>query len=682
MLTVTYQATQFLSCAKCNGDVILCVSDTLTANGMPFIEATVASYVESWDACGKLNYLYGFSYDEALLLNPGTPLVSTDIEGVFCKGCLTTYIENMPKILSQLDWPGGLDKSVLFIHPAGTVAQDNPSFNYDVTANLLTLNTDIVLDKLNRGFLINPGSVNSPHNLHPDLLAYASPGHTHPPLFTIYGDANSQTQFFICQPGNTNVNALQLVFKGRTGDGSASTCLQANDNIFRLLCYGSDGVAYQESVCLAAVIDDLAPGLNSMPGRLQIEIAEPGYWAAYVRWWFNHKGEFVQGPIQGGLTYCGRSIVSGNRSGVFTLGAGSAAVFGIPGYYGVSQTAGQEQIVLIGSEANPIGGTQTFAKTRTTYSDAPTTIVADSDILGRISGYGADGNTYQAAAYFQLEVDGTPAAASMPGRISFYTTPSSSVTPVIRWKIDSHGHLKQVLGASTDGGVLIRADSIDSDITGGVSAFSPFYALVNGNTDEGLVLVGVSNNAIGGTVALLHTRSAAADANTIVQNGDILGRITGYGADGTQYQAAARIQIECDGAPFAASMPGRIVFMTTPLASTTPLDRWIILATGDLICDGTTGGDLDFRCSGRGIKIAEGGGNAKMGTLTLNGAAAVPVATTIITANSRIFMTAQDPNGGTPHHFWVSSIAAGVGFTVTGEAGDTSIVAWEIIEPS
>lgn len=93
MKTVDYTASSLLSCAKCNGTVVLCVSDTLTADGMPFLEATVASTTEMWDTCGNLRYLYGFTYDAADLADPTYSLVSTDIDGAFCKGCLTTYIE-------------------------------------------------------------------------------------------------------------------------------------------------------------------------------------------------------------------------------------------------------------------------------------------------------------------------------------------------------------------------------------------------------------------------------------------------------------------------------------------------------------------------------------------------------------------------------------------------------------
>jgi hypothetical protein len=66
----------------------------------------------------------------------------------------------------------------------------------------------------------------------------------------------------------------------------------------------------------------------------------------------------------------------------------------------------------------------------------------------------------------------------------------------------------------------------------------------------------------------------------------------------------------------------------------------------------------------------------------LNGATAVEVATTAVTATSRVFLTVQAP-GGTPAGVaYVSGRTAGKSFSVRGVAGDTSTVAWLIVEPA
>jgi hypothetical protein len=71
-------------------------------------------------------------------------------------------------------------------------------------------------------------------------------------------------------------------------------------------------------------------------------------------------------------------------------------------------------------------------------------------------------------------------------------------------------------------------------------------------------------------------------------------------------------------------------------------------------------------------------GNAIAGRLTLNGATAVTVSTTAVTANSLIFLS-RNQTGGTAGFFQVTAQTAGTSFQVTGVALDTSTVNWLII---
>ena len=77
------------------------------------------------------------------------------------------------------------------------------------------------------------------------------------------------------------------------------------------------------------------------------------------------------------------------------------------------------------------------------------------------------------------------------------------------------------------------------------------------------------------------------------------------------------------------------------------------------------------------IQVPEGS-NAYMGTIAVNGVTAVTVATTAITANSRIFLTINAP-GGTPGSPYVFSQSVGTYFQLKSQASDTSTVAWLII---
>ena len=97
---------------------------------------------------------------------------------------------------------------------------------------------------------------------------------------------------------------------------------------------------------------------------------------------------------------------------------------------------------------NGTGGPNfSFTKSRnTTYGS--NTIVNDGDDLGTIQFRGDDGTDYiSAAAYIQGQVDGTPGADDMPGRLVFSTTADGASSPTARAIIDSSGRL--LIGTST-----------------------------------------------------------------------------------------------------------------------------------------------------------------------------------------------------------------------------------------
>lgn len=93
-----------------------------------------------------------------------------------------------------------------------------------------------------------------------------------------------------------------------------------------------------------------------------------------------------------------------------------------------------------------------------------------------------------------------------------------------------------------------------------------------------------------------------------------------------------------------------------------------------------TFGQIDAQFPGTGLRVGEGA-NAKQGTATLT-AGTVVVANTSVTANSRILLTGQAPNGGTPGSLAVSARTPGTSFTILSSSGaDVSTVAYEIFEP-
>ena len=94
-----------------------------------------------------------------------------------------------------------------------------------------------------------------------------------------------------------------------------------------------------------------------------------------------------------------------------------------------------------------------------------------------------------------------------------------------------------------------------------------------------------------------------------------------------------------------------------------------------------TDGNFVTNVAGGGLKIKEGS-NARMGVSTLV-AGTVSVSNTSVTASSRIFLSCNDANGGTPGALYVSARAASTSFDITSTSVlDTCIVAWHMIEPA
>ena len=81
-----------------------------------------------------------------------------------------------------------------------------------------------------------------------------------------------------------------------------------------------------------------------------------------------------------------------------------------------------------------------FIRTRGTYS-APAA-VQQNDNLGRFTGMGYDGTVAQAAAEIQFHVDSVPGANSMPGNMTFHTTPPNTGSVCQeRMRIDRNGNI-------------------------------------------------------------------------------------------------------------------------------------------------------------------------------------------------------------------------------------------------
>jgi hypothetical protein len=130
-----------------------------------------------------------------------------------------------------------------------------------------------------------------------------------------------------------------------------------------------------------------------------------------------------------------------------------------------------------------------FGKSRNGGTLSPGTVVQSNDNLGEISFCGDDGTDITSrAATIACQVDGTPGANDMPGRLVFSTTADGASTPTERMRIDSRGNV--FLNTSTP------TSTIWAD---GEAVFNTGYVGSNGSFGMDIVGNGYRNTAGGWT---------------------------------------------------------------------------------------------------------------------------------------------------------------------------------------
>ena len=91
-------------------------------------------------------------------------------------------------------------------------------------------------------------------------------------------------------------------------------------------------------------------------------------------------------------------------------------------------------------------GTYSFTRSNNLTTGSHTVVNLDN-VLGRLQWSGSDGTNYIRAAQITAQVDGTPGANDMPGRLVFSTTADGAATPTERVRIDNAGRV--LIGTST-----------------------------------------------------------------------------------------------------------------------------------------------------------------------------------------------------------------------------------------
>ena len=131
------------------------------------------------------------------------------------------------------------------------------------------------------------------------------------------------------------------------------------------------------------------------------------------------------------------------------------------------------------------------------------------------------------------------------------------------------------------GGEFVVGHSTTTTISNGEN---PFLQIKATDSRAGASFVRHSADSSSGGIYLGKPRNGTIGSNTIVQNGDELGRITFSGDDGNDiHTVAAEIKSFVDGAPGANDMPGRLGFYTCPDGSAGAVERMRIDNAGRVL---------------------------------------------------------------------------------------------------
>lgn len=102
---VTWSSCSRLACASAQSpDIVICVTDPEllapiicedeTTYQPTTLDGVLTKVYRDSGPCGTGVFRYVLSYDQAQLLDPTTALSADQVDGVFCKGCLTTWVDD------------------------------------------------------------------------------------------------------------------------------------------------------------------------------------------------------------------------------------------------------------------------------------------------------------------------------------------------------------------------------------------------------------------------------------------------------------------------------------------------------------------------------------------------------------------------------------------------------------
>ena len=344
---------------------------------------------------------------------------------------------------------------------------------------------------------------------------------------------------------------------GRSGSDSDDFTVVADDNRLGEITFaGADGTDLQTEAANIRCEVDGSPGSDDMPGRL-VFTTNSGTDATTERLRLDSGGQVL---INGGND--ARSNFHGGGTTYRLQVESTSFETSAPAFICNSNTAGH-------------GPHVTLARSRGT-SVGSNTIVQDGDVVGVINFQGNDGTHFENVARIRAEIDGTPGANDMPGRLTFFTVADGGVSPTERLRITSAGRILK--------GITTARDNFANNASG---ANVDFQIEGTDFPSSSLSLVRNSNDANDCSLIIGKTRATSTGGSTVVQAGDDLGDITFAGADGTSLQHGANIVAEVQSGVGNDDMPTDLIFKTNS-GTTSTTERLRIDSSGRVLIGSDT----------------------------------------------------------------------------------------------
>jgi hypothetical protein len=339
--------------------------------------------------------------------------------------------------------------------------------------------------------------------------------------------------------GGLGIGPDIVLARSNSDTEGTQTAIANNMLLGRITFNGSDGTAFQSGAFIAAASDGQTWASGDCPTRLVFSTTADGASSPTERLRIDSSGRVgvgttspgapldVSGLIRAndsssdgnaGLVIATDSTARGYIGTAYLLNGGSETDIGYrveSGNNHIWMTGATERAridnsgrLLVGTSSSAAGGSrlqiegtgyyESSASFRRNSNDASApalrlnksrgtstgsyTAVQNGDVLGLVQFSGSDGTDDETGAQIACEVDGTPGANDMPGRLVFSTTADGASTPTERMRISQNGQV-QVSNALDSFLIVSTASAGTSNylLAGNNNAATAIFIYSNGN---------------------------------------------------------------------------------------------------------------------------------------------------------------------------------------------------------